>query len=104
MFAVPPFLLSALSWARCLQPFAVVICGVAAWTFLLLLLWSLARVVRDAWRRSQRMHRVPCSRCRYFTNDHRLKCAVRPHVANTEAAIGCPDYGVRAVGWTAARR
>lgn len=89
------FLLSAGSVARCLQPFAVVICGVAAWTFLLLLAWSLSRALRDTWRRAKRMHRVPCSRCMYFTDDYRLKCAVRPQVANTEAAIGCPDYCTR---------
>lgn len=97
MFAVPQFLVSTLGWARCLQPFAVVACGVAAWTFLSLLLWSLARLLRDVWRRSQYMHRVPCSRCQYFTNDYRLKCAVRPYIANTEAAIGCPDYCARAL-------
>ncbi len=89
------FVLSATSLTRCLQPFAVAACGVAAWAFLMLLIWSFSRALRDVWRRAKRMHRVPCSRCRYFTNDFRLKCAVRPHVANTEAAIGCPDYCTR---------
>jgi RNA polymerase subunit RPABC4/transcription elongation factor Spt4 len=38
------------------------------------------------------MHQIPCTGCVFFTNDHRLKCPVRPKVAMTEEAIGCMDY------------
>jgi hypothetical protein len=38
------------------------------------------------------MHQIPCARCRYFTNDYRLKCSVHPQIANTEGAINCRDY------------
>jgi RNA polymerase subunit RPABC4/transcription elongation factor Spt4 len=41
------------------------------------------------------MHQIPCARCRYFTNDHRLKCPVHPQIANTEGAINCRDYHLR---------
>jgi hypothetical protein len=38
------------------------------------------------------MHEIPCSECKFFTNNHRLKCTVRPTIANTEEAIDCSDY------------
>ncbi len=38
------------------------------------------------------MHQIPCSNCKFFTNDHRLKCTVSPSIANTEQAINCGDY------------
>jgi hypothetical protein len=53
------------------------------------ILWG---VVRDILAISQQMHQRPCAKCRYFTNDYRLKCSVHPAIANTEAAINCPDF------------
>ncbi|MEP0748961.1 hypothetical protein [Coleofasciculus sp. FACHB-125] len=38
------------------------------------------------------MHSVPCTNCRYFTGDYRLKCTVQPSIAQTEEAINCSDY------------
>jgi hypothetical protein len=38
------------------------------------------------------MHQIPCAKCQFFTNDHRLKCTVNPIIANTERAICCSDY------------
>lgn len=63
-----------------------------AWALIGLVVWSLASSLRATWRAASQMHRVPCSDCQFFTNDYRLKCTVRPQVANTEAAIGCGDY------------
>jgi len=37
-----------------------------------LVCWSLASAVRDSWQVARRMHSIPCSHCRYFTNDYRL--------------------------------
>ncbi|NJR69347.1 MAG: hypothetical protein HC771_12300 [Synechococcales cyanobacterium CRU_2_2] len=37
---------------------------------------------------------MPCSNCRYFTGDYRLKCTVNPYVALSEEAIGCRDFEV----------
>ena len=61
-----------------------------------LVCWSLASAVRDSWQIARRMHSIPCSHCRYFTNDYRLKCSVQPRSANTEQAIDCGDYFPRA--------
>jgi hypothetical protein len=38
------------------------------------------------------MHKIPCPNCQFFTNDHRLKCTIKPLIANTEDAISCQDY------------
>jgi hypothetical protein len=38
------------------------------------------------------LHRVPCTKCQYFTNSCYLKCTVSPHLACTEQAIGCRDF------------
>lgn len=75
-----------------IQPVLVPICFVCAWIFMALLSWSLIGVLRDAISRSQQMHSIPCTRCQYFTNEHRLKCTAQPTLANTEQAIGCRDY------------
>ncbi|MCS7227049.1 MAG: hypothetical protein NZ821_08675 [Gloeomargarita sp. SKYB31] len=40
----------------------------------------------------QKLHRVPCDRCYYFSGDYRLKCAVHPCRAMTPMAVGCPDF------------
>ena len=75
-----------------IQPLLVPICFVCAWAFVLAIAWSLWSAVRDGVSTSKRLHQIPCSGCQYFTNDYRLKCTIRPSVANTEAAIDCLDY------------
>lgn len=40
----------------------------------------------------KRLHKIPCSRCTFFTGDYRLKCTVNPDNALTETAINCRDY------------
>lgn len=54
--------------------------------------WSIISFVFDAVGQAKQMHQIPCTQCRFFTNDHRLKCTIRPHIANTEQAIDCSDY------------
>lgn len=57
-----------------------------------LVAWTVISAWLDAIVRARRMHQIPCSKCRFFTNDYRIKCTVRPKIANTEAAIDCSDY------------
>ncbi len=40
----------------------------------------------------KRMHQIPCPSCRYFSGNYSLKCALHPHRACSEAAIGCGDF------------
>jgi hypothetical protein len=36
--------------------------------------------------------KITCARCRYFNNNHFLKCALHPATVMTESAIDCQDY------------
>ena len=74
------------------QPFLVPICFVSAWLIVSLAVWSVFTATRDGVQRSRRLHQIPCTRCRFFTEDYHLKCTVRPHAALTEEAIGCGDF------------
>ncbi len=35
---------------------------------------------------------IRCSRCRYFNDNHFLKCALHPVTVLTERAVDCQDY------------
>lgn len=56
-------------------------------------------IISDSWKlnrkdmtRSKSIAQLPCKKCRFFTNNPYLKCAVNPHVAMTKAATECQDY------------
>jgi hypothetical protein len=36
--------------------------------------------------------KIPCRKCRFFSNNPYLKCAIRPSSVMNERAIDCPDY------------
>ncbi|AFZ26303.1 hypothetical protein Cylst_4204 [Cylindrospermum stagnale PCC 7417] len=38
------------------------------------------------------LQQVPCKNCRFFSNNHYLKCAVKPDTVLTEEAINCQEY------------
>ena len=65
---------------------------VAACSLLVLCGWSLASFAIDAVARGKKMHQIPCTKCRFFTGDYRLKCTVNPNIANSEQAIDCSDF------------
>ncbi|MEH2438647.1 MAG: hypothetical protein V7K25_31395 [Nostoc sp.] len=75
-----------------IQPFLVPICFVVAWTVTILAVLSLWTAARDSVTTAKQMHQIPCSGCQFFTDNYRLKCTVRPSIANTEEAIHCLDY------------
>ena len=54
--------------------------------------WSVLSLLLDAVARAKKMHQIPCTQCRFFTNNYSLKCTVNPGTANTEKAIDCSDY------------
>ncbi len=54
--------------------------------------WTIVSPLLGAWVRAKQMYKIPCTKCRFFTNDYRLKCTMNPYAANTEAAIDCSDY------------
>ena len=75
-----------------IQPFLVPICFVAAWGFVGLGVLNLWTTLRDGVTHAQRIHRIPCSECKFFTGDYHLKCTVHPQIALSEDAIDCVDY------------
>ncbi|MEH2139770.1 hypothetical protein [Nostoc sp.] len=75
-----------------IQPFLVPICFVVAWTVTILVVLSLLMAARDSVTTAKLMHQIPCTGCQFFTDNYRLKCTVRPSIANTEEAIDCSDY------------
>ncbi|MDB9373211.1 hypothetical protein [Nodularia sphaerocarpa] len=38
------------------------------------------------------LHKVPCKNCRFYSNNHYLKCAVQPSIVLTEEAKDCSEY------------
>ncbi|MBN3908135.1 MAG: hypothetical protein HWQ35_16780 [Nostoc sp. NMS1] len=38
------------------------------------------------------LHKLPCKNCRFYSNNHYLKCAVNPSIVLTEEAINCSEY------------
>ncbi|MBK1986991.1 hypothetical protein A0J48_005455 [Sphaerospermopsis aphanizomenoides BCCUSP55] len=38
------------------------------------------------------LSQVPCKNCKFFSNNHYLKCAVNPDIVLTEEAINCSEY------------
>ena len=77
---------------QALQPIIVPLCFFFAWFLIILVGLSIFTAFRDSVATVQKMHRIPCADCQYFTGDYRLKCTVRPSTASTEAAINCSDY------------
>ncbi|MEH1923366.1 hypothetical protein [Nostoc sp.] len=75
-----------------IQPLLVPICFVVAWTVIILVVLSLWSAARDSLTTAKQMHQIPCTGCQFFTDNYRLKCTVRPSIANTEEAIDCSDY------------
>ncbi|WP_445634937.1 hypothetical protein NSTC745_06822 [Nostoc sp. DSM 114161] len=37
-------------------------------------------------------HKVPCKKCRFYSNNNYIKCAVKPSIVLTEEAMNCPEY------------
>jgi hypothetical protein len=42
--------------------------------------------------------KIICSRCRYFNDNHFLKCALHPVNVTTEQAVDCLDYSPKTRG------
>jgi hypothetical protein len=53
---------------------------------------SLWKTSKQGWIYTRRLHKIPCSRCSFFTGDYNLKCTLHPHKALSEEAIDCLDY------------
>jgi len=41
------------------------------------------------------VHQVPCKNCRFYSNNHYLKCAVQPSIVLTDEAKDCSEYSAK---------
>jgi hypothetical protein len=82
----------AFNSASLVKPLLLQLRVVGAFSILGLCTWSLISCILDAIAQAKKMHQIPCTKCRFFTGDYRLKCTVNPMIANTEQAIGCGEY------------
>ena len=82
---------STVNLASVFKPVMLQLRFVGAYSLLGLVGWSLVSFFLDIVATAKKMHQIPCTECRFFTGDYRLKCTVNPHIANTEEAIGCSD-------------
>lgn len=66
---------------------------ISFWGFLMILFsFSVVRAFKEGAKQVQKLHRIPCYKCDFFTNDYRLKCTVNPSLACSEDALGCIDF------------
>lgn len=58
------------------------------------IIFALCKVTRERGNKLNISHyqQVPCSNCRFFSNNHYLKCAVHPFIVSTKQALDCSDY------------
>lgn len=86
---------STINIASIFNPIMLQLRFVGACSLFGLVIWSLISFLIDIAATAKKMHQIPCTKCRFFTGDYRLKCTVNPNVANTEEAIGCSDCQTR---------
>ena len=82
---------SSVNLASVFNPVMLQLRFVGACSLLGLVGWSSIAFLLDIIATAKKMHRIPCTKCQFFTGDYRLKCTINPHIANTEEAIGCSD-------------
>jgi hypothetical protein len=70
----------------------IFIYAIIAWGIAFITCWTIIAQCQTGLVTVQRLHSVPCYKCKYFTNSCYLKCTVNPQVACSEAAIDCRDY------------
>ncbi len=66
---------------------------VIVWAVFLLILQKIRSALEEKMSLTVNgVSQVPCKNCKFFSNNHYLKCAVKPDIVLTEAAIDCSEY------------
>jgi len=72
-----------------LTPLALLI----SWIVFFLILRKSQRVVdHKQFFIINRLKKVPCQNCQYYSNNHYLKCAIQPSIVMTEEAKNCSEF------------
>ncbi len=72
--------------------FWLIVYNLTFWSIVGLILINYLQMLRSGWQFLRKLHRIPCSRCVYFTGNYHLKCTVNPGRALSIEAIKCPDF------------
>lgn len=71
----------------------LVILFISFWVSLMIIFsLSVIKACKQGAENLKKLHSIPCYQCDFFTNDFRLKCAVNPTIACSDAALGCIDF------------
>jgi hypothetical protein len=68
------------------------LCPIVIWLMMTWFFTAVCFAFVDGIELLNKLHRIPCDRCYYFTGHDQLKCAVHPCTALTESAMNCPDF------------
>ena len=71
---------------------------------MILFSFSVVRAFKEGAEQVKRLHRIPCYKCDFFTNDYRLKCTVNPYLACSEEALECIDFEPKKINKNTSRR
>ncbi|MCC5636805.1 hypothetical protein LC593_13210 [Nostoc sp. CHAB 5844] len=64
-----------------------------SWIIFFLVLRKIQRVIDNKMVFSVKsLHQVPCKNCRFYSNNHYLKCAVQPSIVMTDEAKNCSEF------------
>ncbi|MBE9208638.1 hypothetical protein IQ244_19265 [Nostoc sp. LEGE 06077] len=64
-----------------------------SWIFFFLVLRKIQRFLDNKMVFSVKsLHQVPCKNCRFYSNNHYLKCAVQPSIVLTDEAKNCSEF------------
>lgn len=78
---------------------------ISFWVLLMIVFsFSVVRAFKQGAEQVKKLHRIPCYKCDFFTNDYHLKCTVNPSLACSEEALGCIDFEPKKIVKNAPRR
>ncbi|WP_414527766.1 hypothetical protein [Nodularia chucula] len=64
-----------------------------SWVFFFLILQKIRNLLDEKMVFTiKSLHKVPCKNCRFYSNNHYLKCAVQPSIVMSEEAKDCSEY------------
>ena len=70
------------------------VCFIIVWAIVVFIISEVCKVAqnKDGIVKINVSKQVPCRNCRFFNNNHYLKCAVHPSTVLTKQALNCSDY------------
>jgi hypothetical protein len=66
---------------------------VFSWVIFFIILRKVRTILEDKMVTTVKgSHQLPCKKCKFYANNHYLKCAVNPEIVMTEEAKDCCEY------------